>query len=232
MQKILLVFAVVIWSVACKDKPKEYTTEVTKVETVYVPIDSSNSTEESLTARTEGQSGKVNPAIIATIKQVKSHIPDGYEIRDTCSGDLNQDGVIDYLVLLRKLDEESIAKSTDSTIKRRLLILTGTGESYQLAGQSDNAVYCISCGGVMGDPYQSMVIKNGYFSIEHYGGSSWRWTRTVTFKYSKEDSSWYLHKDGGESYHTSDPDKVKTKIRTVKDFGKVAFTAFDIYKGE
>jgi hypothetical protein len=75
------------------------------------------------------------------------------------------------------------------------------------------------------------VIKNGYFSIEHYGGSAERWTRTITFKYSTTDSSWYLHKDGHESFSAVDENAKKTtKIYTVKDFGKVKFTDFDIYK--
>lgn len=232
MQKILLVFIPVILLLACKDKPENYSTETTKLEIVKVPIDSSDAVEASPATQPAVGDEKTHDAIIATVKQVKTHIPDGFEIMDTCSGDLNLDGIMDYLILLRKVEEVAVAKATDSTIKRRLLILTGTGESYHLAGQSDNAVYCVNCGGMMGDPYQEMVIKKGYFSIEHCGGSSWRWTRTVTFKYSKEDSTWYLHKDGGESYHASDPDKVKTKVRTVKDFGKVPFTAFDIYKDE
>jgi hypothetical protein len=86
-------------------------------------------------------------------------------------------------------------------------------------------------GGMMGDPYQGLVIKNGYFSVELYGGSRYRWARTVTFKYAPADSTWYLHKDGHESYDTMDESqKSKTKIYTVKNFGKVAFDQFDVYK--
>jgi hypothetical protein len=83
---------------------------------------------------------------------------------------------------------------------------------------------------MMGDPFQEVVIKKGFFSIEHYGGSGWRWTRTITFKYTADDNNWYLFKDGGDSFHASDPEKVTTKIRTTKDFGKVRFDKFDIYK--
>jgi hypothetical protein len=93
-------------------------------------------------------------------------------------------------------------------------------------------VLCVDCGGVMGDPFMQVVIKNGYFSIEHYGGSGWRWTRTITFKYSPADSYWYLHKDGNSSFHSADPDKVTTKIKTIKDFGKLPFDKFDVYKEE
>jgi hypothetical protein len=54
-----------------------------------------------------------------------------------------------------------------------------------------------------------------------------------TFKYLSTDSSWYLHKDGHKSFHAGDePEKVETKIKTTRDFGKVPFDKFDIYKDE
>lgn len=84
----------------------------------------------------------------------------------------------------------------------------------------------------MGDPFTGVTIKNGYFSVEHYGGSGWRWTRIVTFKYAPAEKNWFLFKDGGDSFHALDPEKVKTKISTVKNFGKVPFERFDIYKNK
>ena len=80
------------------------------------------------------------------------------------------------------------------------------------------------------DPKQGVTIKNGYFSVEHYGGSGWRWTRIVTFKYSPADKNWFLHKDGGERFNAISKEEVKTTVKTVKNFGKVPFQKFDIYK--
>ena len=161
-----------------------------------------------------------------------SFVPKGYIAMDTCSGDLNLDAYRDVLLVMRQNGEDSLSKLSDSTIKRRLLILTAQEDgSYRLAAQSDNAVYCYTCGGMMGDPFMGLVIKNGYFSIEHYGGSAWRWTRTITFKYSPADSTWCLHKDGHESFNVNDEkEKKTTKIYTVKNFGKVPFDKFDVYK--
>ncbi|MDF2192867.1 hypothetical protein [Paraflavitalea sp. CAU 1676] len=167
-------------------------------------------------------------------QRILSFVPAGYSVIDTCSGDLNLDQYGDMLVVLKENDEATKAKDVEGeTIKRPMLVLLGQPDgTYNQVARNDNAVYCVSCGGVMGDPYQQLAIKQGYFSVEHYGGSAWRWTRVITFKYSPADSTWLLHKDGGESYHTSDPDKVTQKVRTVKDFGKVPFTAFDIYKDQ
>lgn len=160
----------------------------------------------------------------------EAYVPQGYAILDSVSGNLNLDSIDDLILVLKKENEEESFDVSDSTEKRPLLILVGLEDGkYRLAAKSNNTVYCYDCGGMMGDPYQQVVIKNGYFSVEHYGGSAWRWTKIVTYKYSKEDEHWFLHRDGGESYHTADPEKVEKTMRTKEDFGKVRFEDFDIY---
>ncbi|MDT3401951.1 hypothetical protein [Mucilaginibacter terrae] len=164
---------------------------------------------------------------------LKGFVPAGYEVLDLTRGDLNKDAYPDAIMVLYKKGEEKTSDVIDHPEKRPLLILTGQHDkSYKLAARSNNAVYCVDCGGMMGDPFTGITIKNGYFSVEHYGGSGWRWTRIITFKYNPADKSWYLFKDGGDSFHSGEPEKVKTKVKTVKDFGKVAFQKFDIYKEE
>ena len=156
-----------------------------------------------------------------------------YSILDTASGDLNGDAYPDKLLLLKKRGEDTSSDVTEHPEKRPLLVLTGQQDAtYKLAARNDNAVLCVDCGGVMGDPYMRLVIKGGYFSIELAGGSSWRWTRTVTFKYASNVHSWFLYKDGQGSFHASEPDKVETKLYTVKDFGKIRFEQFDVYKDQ
>lgn len=161
---------------------------------------------------------------------IEKFIPEGYTLLDSATGDLNLDPYPDILLVLKKSGEDSISNVVDYTVKRPLLILIGQADKqFKLSARNDNAVYCVNCGGMMGDPYMGIVIKKGYFSIEHYGGSAWRWTRIITFKYSTADKNWYLHKDGGVYYHTTEPDKMETNIKTTKEFGKIAFDKFDIY---
>jgi len=158
-------------------------------------------------------------------------IPKGYSILDTATGDLNRDPYPDMIMVLKKGGEDTSSDVTEHPEKRPLLILITQPDGHlKLAAKSDNAVYCIDCGGMMGDPFTQIVIKNGYFSVEHYGGSSWRWSRTTTFHYSSADSCWYLHKDVSESFNASQPEKIDRKISTPKNFGKVPFDKFDIYK--
>jgi hypothetical protein len=155
-------------------------------------------------------------------------VPDGYSILNNTEGDLNSDLLKDKILVLKKNGEDTIRSYEPA---RPLLILVGEGDSkYRLAARNDSTVFCYQCGGVMGDPFTGITIKNGYFSVEHYGGSSWRWTRIITYKYSKEENKWFLNRDGSESFHASDPEKVESTIKTAKDFGKVEFGDFNINK--
>ncbi len=160
-------------------------------------------------------------------------VPENYSVLDTVSGNLNLDNYRDMILVLKKNGEEKTSDVVDNPEKRPLLLLIGEPNNrYKLKARNDKTVYCIDCGGIMGDPYMGIVIKNGYFSVEHYGGSAWRWTRIITYKYSKEENNWYLHKDGSESFNANEPEKVESTIKTIKDFGKISFESFDIYNEE
>ena len=162
---------------------------------------------------------------------LKDFVPENYTALDTTYGDLNLDQYPDVIMVLKKDGEETLSDVVEHPEKRPLLILIGqANKAFKLAAENENAVYCIDCGGMMGDPFMDVVIKKGFFSIEHYGGSGWRWTRVITFKYSLADNYWYLHKDGYESFHVNNPEKIESKIHTTGSFGKVPFDKFDIYK--
>jgi hypothetical protein len=178
------------------------------------------------------ESEKINSEENANVSFSVTHfIPENYTILDTTSGDLNLDQFADMIMALKKNGEDATSNADEHPEKRPLLILLGQADNtYKLVARNDNAVYCIDCGGMMGDPFMNVAIKNGYFSIEHYGGSAWRWERIITFKYSSADNNWYLHKDGGDSFHASDPENVTTQIKTTKDFGKISFDKFNIYE--
>jgi hypothetical protein len=193
-----------------------------------IPQDTTNSNKKE----PEKQSAyKTDIQKIALSPDISAFIPAGFSIMDTARGDLNLDGLNDLILVLKQNNEAELADSLENPVNRPLILLLGKADNtFEQARRNDQVVYCLNCGGIWGDPYNGITIKNGYFSVEHYGGSNWRWTRIITFKYSAKDKEWYLHKDGGDTYHTSDPDKVETKVQTTKDFGIVKFAAFDVYK--
>lgn len=168
------------------------------------------------------------PALPAAIRRA---LPAGYQVLEAEQGDLNRDALPDWLVALHRPDEKQTSDVVEHPTKRPLLLFVGgAGGTYKLAARSDNAVYCVDCGGMMGDPFVGLTIKRGYFTVEHYGGSAQRWTRFVTFRYDAAARTWLLHRDGSERFHALDPEHGSSTATTAKNFGRVLFTQFDIYR--
>lgn len=167
------------------------------------------------------------PEAIATVAVLDRLLKEGYTVLDTASGDLNLDAYPDKILIMKKNGEDTLSGAL-----RPLLILAGLGHGqYKFETRNDSVVMCRDCGGVFGDPYEHTTIKKGYFSIEHYGGSNWRWSRVITFKYLKGINHWVLHRDAGESYHTSEPDKTEEIVNNKADFDKLPFERFSYEKG-
>lgn len=160
--------------------------------------------------------------LLGQFKSLQKQIPTNFTILDTASGDINKDGVKDLVVIIRNDFEKY---NTDTT--RPVLLLQGNKSGqYKLIARNDSVVLCMGCGGIFGDPYQGITIKNGYFSIEHYGGSGWRWTRIITFKFDTNTKQFVLQRDAGFSWHVSDVNKQTEKLFGKSDFNKVSFTKY------
>lgn len=161
-----------------------------------------------------------DPPVISS--DLSDFIPDGYEVLDTKHGDLNRDAITDAILILKTINEPS-----QEDAPRPLLLIFGIeGGRYQLLERNNKVVLCKSCGGSFGDPYQNIVIKRGFFSIEHYGGSAMRWTRIITFKYNPSLNTFLLHRDAGASFHASDPDTQEEIVSNRQDYGNVYFSDF------
>jgi hypothetical protein len=152
-------------------------------------------------------------------------IPKDYTVLNFTKGDLNRDKFDDAILILKHNNEEH------NEYKRPLYILLGDENgTYKVVAKNNSVVLGREDGGIYGDPFEGVTIKRGYFSIEHYGGSSWRWSRIITFKYNKNQKDWFLYKDGEKTYHISNPQKTTTEIQTVKDFGIVSFKNYNVFK--
>jgi hypothetical protein len=143
------------------------------------------------------------------------------------SADLNGDGRADFLLVL----EKDKAPSGDETLQgqRPLLILTRQPDgALKLARRNDRVVYCSTCGGAMGDPFQPPSVGTKTFSVSAYGGSAWRWSVDYRFNYSRRDDAWQLVRVEESNFHASEPDSAKSKVYTPpKDFGKIDIGDFD-----
>src|ERR1041385_6199316 len=128
--------------------------------------------------------------------------------------DLNGDGKEDFILVLEK--ENPARDADDFPVGQRplLILLRGTDGKLALAKRNERIVICSQCGGVFGDPFEGIIAGRNTFSVEHYGGSSWRWKYSYKFNYSRINKSWRLVKVEEINYHTSNPEKMKTKIYT------------------
>ena len=159
---------------------------------------------------------------------ISVHIPKGYQVLDTTFGNLNFDNYQDLIIIL-KSPKEDTSNNLDNPIKRPLLILFGdNNNNYKLTFQNEKVVECNICGGALGDPFNNITIKNGYFTVEHYGGSGSRWSYFITFKFNKFKKRVYLHKIDNSLFEVSQPNKgTIKKTKTKKDFGLVDFVKYD-----
>lgn len=172
-------------------------------------------------------------------EKLKSFIPKDYEAIAQKKGDLNLDRTEDCIMVLRKVTEETTSNMNEGKPDKRivLLLLGQKDGSYKLAYKNQNAAYCIDCGGVFGDPFSGISIKNGYFSIEHKIAGGHHWEQIITFKFNKAKNNWYLYKDHFINYvlnTSNDPNADALiadvdKLKTVKDFGEISFQNFNIY---
>ena len=157
------------------------------------------------------------------------YIPNNYTILDSLSRDINNDKIKDLVLILKHNQEED---NFDTT--RPLLLLEGNNQGlYRLMAKNDNVVLCKECGGVYGDPFEGISIENRGFTLDFRGGSRWRWTRHISFKFDKISSRFILYKDIGIDYDGANPEgKIDKKKYNKKDFGRLPFTKYNYEKSE
>ena len=145
-------------------------------------------------------------------------------------GDLNKDGLVDRVVVLKQNNERTklITKNT-----RRLVVqLQGENEAYSNVLDVKGALMCATCGMQMGDPFESISIENGNFTIAHHGGGLLRWFHSYTFGLVGDD--WMMTDEYGYTY---DEGKLEeTKIEYDWDMGtqtpgETSLEEFDVMLG-
>jgi hypothetical protein len=131
-------------------------------------------------------SGKAQQSLFANIpsvgKAIKDFIPANCDTLGMAIGDLNKDGKNDIaLALFNKAENEN------SDAERLILVLFKTATGYSVAGKSANVLMCKGCGGIFGDPYAGIEISKNVLTVHHYGGSAWRWSDDLKFRYQNTD---------------------------------------------
>ena len=112
-------------------------------------------------------------------------VPHNYSIVDTVSGNLDKDSKKELVVAYNTKPENEMIG-----VLRELIIYKLEKNKWTEWKKSSQALYSSRDGGMMGDPYGEMQIKNGILYITQTGGTSWKWG--FTDKYRLQDDEFFL----------------------------------------
>ncbi|MDB5271861.1 MAG: hypothetical protein JWO58_228 [Chitinophagaceae bacterium] len=108
-------------------------------------------------------------------------LPQDYEIIGEAEGDLDRDGIAEKAVVVNTTD------SSENGLLRELRIFKFANSKWTLWKRSTDAVLASDEGGMMGDPFGEVNIKNNVLTIYHSGGSSWKWGTTDKYRFQHND---------------------------------------------
>ncbi|WP_090449145.1 hypothetical protein [Dyella sp. OK004] len=156
---------------------------------------------------------------------LKAFATNGARIMDSLTGDLNNDGKPDVLLVLDP-PADSSQKLGEGAPRTVLVLIRGEDDQLHEAASNQKVVPCATCGGVSGDPYGFVRVEPGQFTVRNGGGSREHWSDEFTFKYSADRKDWLLDK-ATRRVTDQDTEAHKTLELTPKDFGSITFKDFD-----
>jgi len=148
------------------------------------------------------------PDLIKEEKNTSDFVPNGWMLRDSVSGDLNNDKHKDLVIVLQHNDSVTLINQmigddndTVKTQPRILLILfRDTVNNTFIVAEQSNTFIMDHDNPMMEDPYQSVKIRKGVLDIEFemfYNMGSWEVTNT-TYKFRYQNRNFVLI--GAENY--------------------------------
>lgn len=159
---------------------------------------------------------------------IPKHIPKGLIMKSFVQGNLNGDDIEDVLLIAEN--------PADKDAPRQVLVLEGQKDAtLKVADLGTQAALCEQCGGMMGDPFQeALILKDNSFRLDFFGGSRWKWARTIDFQYDTNRKKWLLVRDEYTTHDGANIDKPTQKLRTPQDKGfvKTPLATFDASKDQ
>ncbi len=163
------------------------------------------------------------PALPLTGDNIGDWTPSGWTVIFTARGDLDKDGRTDLALIIEskeKMPEDRSWPGTDWSTEdeaRTLVILFARKEGgYRLAVQDHRVILRAGEGGIMGDPLEGLLIRNGVVVLQYYGGSAWRWSIIAGFRY--QGGAFHLIGYTRESFniHTGEHEETDYNLSTGK----------------
>jgi hypothetical protein len=162
------------------------------------------------------------PILVKAGKTISAFVPKGWIILDSAFADFNNDKMKDAVIVLSTPKSENRENDLNECI-RAIVILQKTNTGYTLNTFCNNAILCLGCGGVFGDPYEGISLNKNVLKISHYGGSNWRWSTNYTFRF--QNNKWVLIGAKHDSYfNASDCDGTASAGDAARNMQEVNFS--------
>jgi len=192
-----------------------------KVDEINLPEHKQNSTTKK--PNEKDLKSKIQELVFAKFKDSR--------LLEIIRGDLNTDEYQDIIAIVTRTCLNHEGTDTSITICRKVLFFINNGlNQYKLEAYNDNILDCSTCGGGgVGDPHQSIRIKNGSITFESFYGACDKTTIFKIFKYDSRKKNWYLREIRTESYSCKQEPvegeiKINRSIETIDDFGIITFS--------
>ena len=143
-------------------------------------------------------------------KNITDQLPKGFEVMTFMHGNLNDDKLADYLVVVHIKNEDAIYEKTQGVTSRPLFIfIQNPNATYSPARRNDKVVFTIDSGGQC-DPFltgqDGLAIKHHYFTVQNGVSCSEHWNDFITFHYDTKLKDWFFHKRVFESWSLNNSD--------------------------
>lgn len=165
----LLAFAIILCACDNKNESSSTNTEIsgTSANAGNGSEDASDSTEESTTPAPKVET---SPWDTTGLKRL-----------DAAKGDLNKDGKDEMVVVFDN------GEMRDMGTEREIHILKDVDGNWELWKKSIGAVLPSDHGGMMGDPFQGVLVERGCLVVSHFGGSRWKWSYVHRWRFQNND---------------------------------------------
>lgn len=155
-------------------------------------------------------------------EKLAEFVPHGMRIFASAEGDINNDKNLDVVVVLEMKGEERATKDAPRTV---LLLVRDPSGVLHTESRNDKLVPCADCGGMFGDPFSSISIKNGSITVVNEGGAGVYWSDEFTFTHVLDDG-WRLSKAVRSVTLRGSAETSRISLSD-EDFGSISFEAFD-----
>lgn len=112
-----------------------------------------------------------------------AEIPEEYVLIKEVYGDVDKDGQNEKVAVYNMTNVEDDFQG----ISRELVVYKRKGNNWTIWKRSKEAIGGSKDGGMMGDPFEGIEIKNGILLVYQSGGSSWKWSNVDKYRFQNSE---------------------------------------------